>query len=602
MVARRVLQAVADSWPMRMISILNRRHLKYHRQRGAIGLFAALVLILAVLFTALAVDTGRLALEKRRLQSIADLSALHAAGIATCGGSDIPNAATVAAAAQQVALANGYGGDLSAEAGGVTLGTTQTVSGVRQFATAANVSDADAVRVIASSDYPTSLILPALITGNTRLQATAVASKQVLAGFQLGSFLARLNTGDSVLNPLLGGMLGTSLGLDLVSYKGIAAAQVSLLNLIDAAAGVGTVDELLNTQLSVADFLGLLVNAVGPTSTAGVALNDMLLAGVGTLPNIKLADILSVSAEDPESALDAKVNVFDLLNAALQLANKQHAISVPALNVNLSPIASLGMSLYVIEPPKIAIGPPGKDSAGNWRTKTETAQLRLQLDVSALDLDLGLISTAVKLSLYLDAAKANAHLKSVQCASADDPVHHVVIGVQPGLVTLGIGQYSNIANGTTQPTPALEVNALGLTVANVAISATTSVQNPGPEDLTFDIAHTPIPSPPPPELTKTAGTDLATGIGNAIGTLADSLNIQVNVLPALNNPLLLLVKATVQGLLNTLSGVLAPILEALLSAIGSLVLDPLLTALGIQLGGADVTVIWLEVKPTLLAI
>ncbi|MGZ5523381.1 MAG: pilus assembly protein TadG-related protein [Methylomonas sp.] len=587
---------------MRMTPIHSRRHSAYRRQRGAVGLFAALVLILAVLFTALAVDTGRLAMEKQKLQSIADLSALHAAGAATCGGTDIPDQATVAAAAQQVALANGYAGNLSTEPGGVTLGTTQTMNGVRQFATVASLSDADAVRVIATSDFPTSLVLPSFITGNTRLQATAVASKQILAGFQLGSFLARLNTGDSVLNPLLGGMLGTSLSLDLVSYKGIAAAQVSLLNLVNAAAGVGTVDELLNTQLSVTQFLNILVTAVGPSSTAGVALNQMLPAGVGALPNIKLADILSVTAENPQSALDAKINAFDLLNATLQLANKQHAVSVPALNVNLSPIVSLGMSLYVIEPPKIAIGPPGRDSAGKWRTEVSTAQLRLQLDVSALDLNLGLISTGVKLSLYLDAAKANAHLKSVQCATAADHIHHVVIGVQPSLVSLGIGQYSDITSGTVQPTPALQVNALGLTVADVTISAATSVQNPSPEDLTFNIAQTPIPSPPPPELTQTADTSAGNGLSNAIGTLSNSLNIQVNVLPALNNPLLILVKATIQGLLNTLPGVLAPILQTLLAAIGNLVLDPLLTALGIQLGGADVTVIWLEIKPTLLAI
>lgn len=558
-------------------------------------------MILAILFTTLAVDTGRLALEKQRLQTIADLSALHAAGINACGGTEMPDATLVAAAAQQVALANGYTGDLSAEAGGVTLGTTQTANGVRQFAATASVNDANAVRVIATTAYPTSLILPALIPGTTRLQATAVASKQVLAGFQLGSFLARLDTGDSVLNPLLGGMLGSNLSLDLVSYKGIAAAQVSLLDLINAAAGVGTVNELLQTQMSVATFLNLLIDAVGPATTAGIALNNMLIAGVGVLPDIKLADILSVTGANPDAAQDAKINVFDLLNAGLQLANKQHAISVPGVNLNLPPLATIGIKLYVIEPPKIAIGPPGKDGNDNWRTKTSTAQLRLQLDLSAVAIDLGVLSTEVKLSLYLKAAAADAHLRTIECPTLANPVYHVAIGVQPSLAQLGIGQFSDISNGTTQATPALAVKALTLTVADVSVSSNIAVQEPGPETLSFAVDRTPIPSPPPAGLTQTAGMDAASGIGNAIGTLSENLAVEVTVLPAINL-LSFLVKPLVQAALDTLAATLTPFLQSLLAVVGDSVLTPLLTALGVQLDGADVTVIWLDINPTLLAI
>ena len=570
-------------------------------QRGAIGLSVALVLMSAVLFVTLAVDTGRLALEKRRLQQVADLSAIHAASVASCGGAESPDAAAVAAAAQAVAAQNGYSGDLAAESGAVTLGKTQTVSGVRQFDPTASAGDADAVRVIAASDFPTSLVARGLFPGNTRLQAVAVANKELLAGFRLGSFLARLSTGNSVLNPLFGGLLGSSFNLDLVSYQGIAAAEVSLRDLIDASAGIGTVNELLTTSFSVGDFLDLLIDAAGPGSTAGVALNQMRMAGVGALPPITLGDILAVTGANPESALDAEVNVFDLLSAGLQLANKQNAVSIPAFNLNIAPLAALGLSLYVVEPPKIAIGPPGKNSAGEWRTETRTAQLRLQLDLSALDLTLGgLITTEVDLSLYLDAAAADAHLRSVRCPTVDDPVYHVAIGVQPGLASLGVGQFADLAGGTTQASPTLDVVALGLTVANVSLSATASVQNPAAGDVTFDVSQTPIPSPPPPEMTRTVGTEPATGIANAVATLSDSLQIQVNVLPALDSPVLVLVKATIQTLLASLPGVLLPILQQVLSVAATSVLDPLLAALGLQLGGADVTLILLLAKPSLL--
>ena len=48
-------------------------------QRGAIGLFGIMTLLLAVLFVSLVVDSGRLWMQKRQLQSIADIAAIEAA-------------------------------------------------------------------------------------------------------------------------------------------------------------------------------------------------------------------------------------------------------------------------------------------------------------------------------------------------------------------------------------------------------------------------------------------------------------------------------------------------------------------------------------------
>ena len=46
------------------------------RQRGAIGLVAAMTLGLALLFALLVVDSGRLYLEQRKLQRVVDTAAL----------------------------------------------------------------------------------------------------------------------------------------------------------------------------------------------------------------------------------------------------------------------------------------------------------------------------------------------------------------------------------------------------------------------------------------------------------------------------------------------------------------------------------------------
>jgi uncharacterized membrane protein len=48
------------------------------RQRGAIGLMAALTLAMALGFMLLVIDTGRLYLEQRKLQRVADTAALEA--------------------------------------------------------------------------------------------------------------------------------------------------------------------------------------------------------------------------------------------------------------------------------------------------------------------------------------------------------------------------------------------------------------------------------------------------------------------------------------------------------------------------------------------
>ncbi|WP_367155743.1 TadG family pilus assembly protein [Methylomonas sp. HYX-M1] len=569
----------------------------FRSQRGNIGFYGTLALMSALLFMVLAVDTGRIAWEKQRLQRIADLSALHAASVAVCGGTEQPSQALVAAAAQTVAAANGYGGNLTNTAGAVTLGSTQTVSGNRQFNTVANAADADAVQVVATSQFPGSLILGGF--GNTQLSATAVATKQVLAGFRLGSFLARVDTGDSILNPLLGGMLGSALALDLVGYKGIAAAQVSLLDLINATAGVGTVNELLAADLGVGEFIDIVAQAVGPNTTAGLALNQMSLAAIAGLPTIRLGDILAVTGDNPEAALDAQLNALDIVTAAVQLANKEHAISVPAFGVDLAPIATVALNLYIVEAPKIAIGPPGKNSDGSWRTEVSTAQLRLQLDVSLLNLSvLGILNTSINLNLYLDVAKAKAHLTSVKCATSNNRKHEVVVGVTPSVITLGIGQYSNIAGGSaTTASPTIMVKLGSLDAVKLTISAAAAVANPNATDLTFEVSSTPISVPPPNSLTQTAHSDAAAGLANAISDLVASLQLTPTLLGLSLLDLLL-----VQPLLSLIAPAIEAILTPVFTTIGTAILDPLLTALGIQLGGADVTLLWLDATNTTLAI
>ena len=74
------------------------------RQRGAIGMMAALTLGMALVFVLLVVDSGRLYLEKRDLQRVADMAALEAS---TRGG-DCAAGATATVYANASANRNGF--------------------------------------------------------------------------------------------------------------------------------------------------------------------------------------------------------------------------------------------------------------------------------------------------------------------------------------------------------------------------------------------------------------------------------------------------------------------------------------------------------------
>ncbi|MBI8390848.1 protein TadG, partial [Pseudomonas aeruginosa] len=79
------------------------------RQRGAIGILAATILLLALICLLLVVDTGRLYLEQRNLQRVADVAALESASQgALCGDQSSAQATSFAKAS---AMLNGFDAD-----------------------------------------------------------------------------------------------------------------------------------------------------------------------------------------------------------------------------------------------------------------------------------------------------------------------------------------------------------------------------------------------------------------------------------------------------------------------------------------------------------
>jgi uncharacterized membrane protein len=551
------------------------------RQRGAIGILGASVLLLSVLFTALAVDTGRLMLEQRRLQKIADMAALDASSQSgSCGDGTLETAE--AAAIASAARNNHPVGGVRTLA--VALGNTLTGDdGVRSFIPG-NPETAMSVEVIAGNTVPASLFAGGIFGEQTNLQASAVAERLALASFSAGSGLLSLNSRDSaLLNLLLGEILGSSVNLDLVSYKGIAATNVTLLELVEVAAGVGTVDELLKAELSVGELLEIYADAVDRNDVLEIGIGNKvrnLITAKASNLSITLGDILAVTAPNVEEAASVSVNLLDLITTTALVANGKHALTLP-LSLNLGKLLNVITRLEVTEPPKIAIGPPGKDEKGDWRTQIKTAQVRLETTVKS-DINLGLLQTIVDLALRLEVARGSAWLQSIQCRNQENGGSIVTIGAQPGIASIDLEATDPDASAAT-----INVKLLGSPLANVAAQLHSSVE-PSETELVYDVDANDDGEWP---MVQRASSSVGESLDNGLGSLANRIQLDVNLL-GLNLKLGELVEALLDGLLRPL-----------LAQLGTAILDPLLRLLGIKIGYLDIRLFEPDIeshRPTLL--
>lgn len=526
-----------------------------HAQRGAIGVLGALTLMLVVLFAVVVIDGGRLWYAKRHLQQVADVTAMSAANAASldCGeatGSEILNRA------QATAAANGYAGNLATLPNAVILGEvrTDTVSKMRRFA-APHASGTRAIRVVVTEDIPTSLIAPLLFAGDTRLvaEATAVANLPT-AAFTAASTVANLD--DGVLNNLFRALLGAPVNLSLAGFQGLANASLSVLDLVRAGLTVGTVDQVLDTTVDVANLLSLVANAINANGTAnaqavlaGQTLASVAVPGVG----IRLGDIIKLDTATNQAGLDAKINALDLVTASLMLANKNNAV---ALNAG---VLGINVSLTVIEPPQLAVGFAGKRSNGTYCTEAKTAQVKLNIVA-----DKGILPALLDLGLELQVGKAQGGLEAIRVSDSDAEVD---IATSSGIASLKLTG----KDGTGKAA----VNLLGL-LPIISLSANVDLSTPQ-ADLCQLVVNRPVTPASFPEACPTTTTPLGGAIVSALSTPGV---VDIDLLG------LIPLGGLLQGLLDVLLPVLQPVLTGLI--------DPLLAALGLQLGLGEVTLQGLE--------
>ena len=381
------------------------------RQRGAIGLTAALTLGLALVFLLLVIDSGRLYLEKRKLQGIADMAALEAV---QRNGNCIPATNTAPVYAGASATRNGYvippGNALNVNCGTLTT----DASNLRVFS--ADATKTDAIQVIASRPVLTSVAggVWSLFNGNaynltTQLTAKAVAAPKILPPQAQLTIKSTLLTVDSTksdaLDLLFGKLLGGSLSLGVLGYQGLVGSDINLLSYLNQLAlnvnvQAGNYDELLAKNLKIGQLIDAAVTVLqaggGTASVAAATALGKISALVGTA-DVTLGTLLQLQAGAVSSGLNTTVNAFQLAQAFVQLANKTNGVvadvpvTIPGVNVSVK--------VKVIQPPQLSsIGDPtyakNKTDAAT-RIYVRTAQVSVGLTVSLPLLATPLVNTAL---------------------------------------------------------------------------------------------------------------------------------------------------------------------------------------------------------------
>lgn len=490
------------------------------RQSGSIVINTAIALSLIVI-ALIGTELGYLFFTKRELQKTADLAAI-------AGGSAV--LPTDCSAARAAALANAAS-NLSGFTPVVACGRWDPAQGSeRNFI--ADQTAFNAVHVVIAGTPPPLL---AFFPGQRSLQAEAIAAvTDPLAAFSVGSRLLRLEAGSLLPNILKTVGLGMS-DTDVLSYQGLANASVTPSGLL-AALGVpvttdmdiGTINQLAAVQnLTLGQMLNASVTALqaqGNTADAQVQLLqqlmgqltvDALQAHIPLLGDESTPGVLVATGND-SSGLGAKVNLLDLVGTSLAVANGEHFIEIPDLDV----LGLVSAKIALIEPPSIGIGGIGATAY--------TGQLRIYAKVNPPKIDLGLAELEVNVPIMIDVANAKGTLTAM-CDPAQrtaEGYDQATIEVVPSLVKLCVGKHTDEANVFSTHDSCennLErADLLKLTVLDVPLQLTTKLH----ADLgASSAASTTLPSceDDPVRCMDTVPNTSSLDLGTTLQSLTDAL-------------------------------------------------------------------------------
>ncbi len=543
------------------------------RQRGAAAVLTAISLLLLVPVLALTVNIGQLYYAQRDLEKQATLAALSAVQISSgCASGGVPALmSAITAEVTSVIAANSVDGATSVQglltgingSPAIEVGTIVSTTGFRRFVPLAiGNENVTAVRVNLSRPQPVPLIN--LYGGGGMLYASATAEQPAYASFRIGTATAGINEG--ALNSLLSGLLRTNVNLTAVGYQGIARARVTLGNLA-VAAGVNSLNDLLQLDLTAPEALNIVADALAATGDATSGTAAGLISGLagqsytnpGVIQNVfgQVFNSTGTALNPAVTSIVGTIPFVDglgLLTALGQAASIGQTIRLP-VTVNVLGLAGLGVFATIIEPEQFS-NPPGRPGLGPTGTPYTTAQSsQVRLAVRLL-VSVPLI-TNVRLAIDIEAANGLAELLSVNCPSMTNNQPRALIQSTTSLIRATVGTFtgSPTANPPQLPSSGPAATLIGIPLLTSTVRQS---QNDGGTRHPAQLASGPTFPLALPALSSS--TNLTTLITSALGS---SLSPLGPLLAAVLSPVVLLVDA---------------------------LLDPLLATLGVSLGESAVTV------------
>lgn len=536
-------------------------HTNQHGERGAVLIFAAVGMVIAILAAAMAIDVGSAISRKRDLQVVADLAATDTAQqLATLASGPTQTAAEQLA--QESADRNGYALTTSGYFPLVVdLGSFDPAGGFIVTAPSA----ASAVQVTAKR-----LVDHTFAPGSTTVsvQAVAVFDDAPVASFNIGSTLASLSPqAPAVLNPVLSRILGTStpLNLDLVGYKGLGAASVTFRQIAAADATLGSPEQLLASTVSLrklAQATATALNSKGdPASVFAASRLVTFAAAIDPSLLVAVDELVRIEQPGQSAAADAQFNVFELLTGSALLANGTNTISVPDLTLGIPGLLQSNLQLSVIEAPEFAVGPARLGADGQWVTQARTAQVDLRLNTTIHREKLSLLGSLelevdLTMPIVVETAKATGSLTDIRCAVPESASE----------IDILVDRMASEASTSFQVT-VTEHGLLGTTVDSQTDTATVQIPA-GSETLTFLGPHD--------------GSDVQTSGGTTLGLgteLANDIGGQLDLLGLLS--------------IDVYNDLVIDVTED----IDTSILDPIFDGLGLSIGAADVRTLGVECNP-----
>ncbi len=561
---------------------------------GNIGISAALAMPLVITSMALAIDYGYLTVQKREMQSTADLAAIAAAA----------NVTTAEKAVLNHFANNGL------NYGVMTPSGLMTVDGKVLAPGDVNIAKVDGVATVARGRYvpdpsvdagqrfvkdatPTDAVqvllerkgdifLASIFTTAPDLAVYGTAASSKIAAFSVGSRLASLNEG--LLNSILGQMLGTTISLKVMDYRALIDADIDIqpfLKIIATRLSLTTAsyEDVLKAKLTMPQLLASMRLVQGLSGTVTAALRSIELSTASDKRTFTLAQILNL---DPKKSLqiDAgsnwamRVSALQIVSAAAAIANGQNQIALNAV-AGLPGIASAKVKLAIGEPPvetpSHRLGTPG--------AAVRTAQTRLAVEVNVDGLA-ALAGIRIRLPIYVELAYAEAKLADIRCYGGTPENASVSVDAVPGVAEIAIGDVdpavlSNFSSDARVQRAKL-VDAL---VVKIDALAHVEAQNLKPTRLSFS------PSEVAARSIKTVSTkDILT---STTQTLLNNLDLNIQVLfLTLGSPTIVQ-----QALAQTLGAVTKPVDDLLYN---------LLLLVGVRVGEADVRVTGVKCQPPVL--